>query len=106
MEIIQGLSEKARSDLHLVEQAKLGSEKAFATLMYRYRDSIYYMLLKMVNNPADAEDLTIEAFGKAFSNSAHGSSKLPQTIVLTSSGRSRSLPHLLTICRIAWKMLP
>ena len=68
MEIIQGLSEKARNDLHLVEQAKLGSEKAFATLMYRYRDSIYYMLLKMVNNPADAEDLTIEAFGKAFNN--------------------------------------
>jgi RNA polymerase sigma factor (sigma-70 family) len=68
MEIIQGLSEKARSDLNLVEQAKLGNEKAFATLMYRYRDSIYYMLLKMVNNPADAEDLTIEAFGKAFSN--------------------------------------
>jgi RNA polymerase sigma factor (sigma-70 family) len=68
MEISQGLSDKARSDLQLVEQAKLGSEKAFATLMNRYRDSIYFMLLKMVNNPSDAEDLTIEAFGKAFSN--------------------------------------
>lgn len=68
MEINQQLSEKARSDLQLVEQAKLGSEKAFANLMNRYRDSIYYMLLKMVNNPVDAEDLTIEAFGKAFSN--------------------------------------
>ena len=42
MEVSQGLSEKARSDLQLVEQAKLGSEKAFATLMNRYRDSIYY----------------------------------------------------------------
>ena len=68
MEISQGLSDKARSDLQLVEQAKLGSEKAFAALMNRYRDSIYFMLLKMVNNPSDAEDLTIEAFGKAFSN--------------------------------------
>jgi RNA polymerase sigma factor (sigma-70 family) len=68
MEISQGLSDKARSDLRLVEQAKLGSEKAFAALMNRYRDSIYFMLLKMVNNPSDAEDLTIEAFGKAFSN--------------------------------------
>jgi RNA polymerase sigma factor (sigma-70 family) len=36
--------------------------------MNRYRDSIYYMLLKMVNNQSDAEDLTIEAFGKAFRN--------------------------------------
>jgi RNA polymerase sigma factor (sigma-70 family) len=68
MEISQGLSDKARSDLQLVEHAKLGSEKAFASLMNRYRDSIYFMLLKMVNNPSDAEDLTIEAFGKAFSN--------------------------------------
>jgi RNA polymerase sigma factor (sigma-70 family) len=68
MEINQGLSEKAKHDLLLVEEAKKGNEKAFASLMNRYRDSIYYMLLKMVNNPSDAEDLTIEAFGKAFRN--------------------------------------
>jgi RNA polymerase sigma-70 factor (ECF subfamily) len=68
MEMSQELSEKARNDLQLVEKAKLGNEKAFAALMNRYRDSIYFMLLKMVNNPSDAEDLTIEAFGKAFSN--------------------------------------
>jgi len=66
MEINHELSEKARNDLILVEEAKKGNEKAFAGLMNRYRDSIYFMLLKMVNNPIDAEDLTIEAFGKAF----------------------------------------
>ncbi|HOK26601.1 MAG TPA: sigma-70 family RNA polymerase sigma factor [Bacteroidales bacterium] len=60
------LSEKARQDLILVEQAKNGDEKAFAALLNRYRDSIYYMLLKMVNNSSDAKDLTIEAFSKAF----------------------------------------
>lgn len=68
MEINQGLSDNAKNDLALVEEAKKGNEKAFAGLMNRYRDSIYYMLLKMVNNPSDAEDLTIEAFGKAFRN--------------------------------------
>jgi RNA polymerase sigma factor (sigma-70 family) len=68
MEIKNDLSEKAKNDLLLVEKAKNGNEKAYASLMNRYRDSIYYMLLKMVNNPADAEDLTIEAFGKAFRN--------------------------------------
>jgi len=68
MEVNQGLSDKAKCDLLLVEEAKKGNEKAFAGLMNRYRDSIYYMLLKMVNNPSDAEDLTIEAFGKAFRN--------------------------------------
>jgi RNA polymerase sigma factor (sigma-70 family) len=68
MEIIHGLSDKAKGDLLLVEKARRGNEKAFASLMNRYRDSIYYMLLKMVNNASDAEDLTIEAFGKAFRN--------------------------------------
>jgi RNA polymerase sigma factor (sigma-70 family) len=66
MEINHDLSDKAKGDMLLVEQAKQGSEKAFASLMNRYRDSIYFMLLKMANNPSDAEDLTIEAFGKAF----------------------------------------
>jgi RNA polymerase sigma factor (sigma-70 family) len=68
MEIDNGLSEKAKGDLILVEKARKGNEKAFASLMNRYRDSIYFMLLKMVNNPYDADDLTIEAFGKAFRN--------------------------------------
>jgi RNA polymerase sigma-70 factor (ECF subfamily) len=68
MEVTHVLSDKAKGDLLLVEEARKGNEKAFASLMNRYRDSIYYMLLKMVNNPADAEDLTIEAFGKAFRN--------------------------------------
>ena len=68
MEIADGLSGKAKNDLLLVEQDKGGNEKAFASLMNRYKDSIYFMLLKMVNNPSDAEDLTIEAFGKAFKN--------------------------------------
>ncbi len=66
MEVNRQLSDKAKNDLLLVEEAKKGNEKAFASLMNRYWDSIYYMLLKMVNNHSDAEDLTIESFGKAF----------------------------------------
>ena len=31
-----------------------------------YRESIYFMMLKMVRKKDDADDLTIEAFGKAF----------------------------------------
>ena len=68
MEIVYDLSDKAKSDLLLVKEARKGNEKAFASLMNRYRDSIFFMLLKMVNNASDAEDLTIEAFGKAFRN--------------------------------------
>jgi RNA polymerase sigma-70 factor (ECF subfamily) len=68
MEINTNLSEKAQRDYVLVQQATRGDQKAYAELMGRYRDAIYYMLIKMVNNASDAEDLTIEAFGKAFKN--------------------------------------
>ena len=68
MELNPQLSDKAQYDYLLVELALIGDEKAFAKLMSRYKDAIYFMLLKMVNNKNDAEDLTLEAFGKAFKN--------------------------------------
>lgn len=67
MEVNDNLSDKARYDYMLVRRAvDQGDQKAYAELMGRYRDSIYFMLLKMINNKDDADDLTIEAFGKAF----------------------------------------
>ena len=68
MEVSPNLSENARHDFELVIAARSGNENAFALLMKRYKDAIYFMLLKMVYNKEDAEDLTIEAFGKAFTN--------------------------------------
>lgn len=68
MEVNLNLSDKAQYDYELVLQAMEGEQKAYGELLGRYRDAIYFMLLKMVNNPSDAEDLTIEAFGKAFKN--------------------------------------
>lgn len=41
-------------------------QKAFSTLMERYRRSLFFTMLKMVRNRDDAEDLTLEAFSKAF----------------------------------------
>lgn len=64
-------SARAQEDLELVAQAKNGSEAAFNKLMVRYRDSIFFMVLKMVHNRDDAEDLTLEAFGKAFNSIAN-----------------------------------
>lgn len=67
MEVNQNLTEKALYDYKLVQAALgQGDQKAYAELMSRYRDSVFFMLLKMVNNKDDADDLTIEAFGKAF----------------------------------------
>lgn len=68
MELNPSFSSKAQQDIELVEKARKGDQLAYADLLGRYRDAIYFMLLKMVNSPVDAEDLTIEAFGKAFKN--------------------------------------
>ncbi|MDB4754958.1 sigma-70 family RNA polymerase sigma factor [bacterium] len=65
-DINSNLSDKGKQDYTLVKKAIGGDQMAYANLMNRYRDSIYFMLLKMVNNREDADDLTIEAFGKAF----------------------------------------
>jgi RNA polymerase sigma factor (sigma-70 family) len=67
LEFDTNLSVKAVYDYNLIRAAlDKDDQKAYAELMERYRDSVYFMLLKMVNNKDDAEDLTIEAFGKAF----------------------------------------
>ena len=61
------LSEKAQRDYQLVLAAReKGDERAYAELMGFYREPIYLMLLRMTHNPADADDLTLETFGKAF----------------------------------------
>lgn len=60
-------SEKALRDFKLIDLAKeTGDQKAYAELMDRYRKPLYHTMLKMVKNTDDAEDLTIEAFAKAF----------------------------------------
>lgn len=69
MEVNENLTEKGKRDYELIQSALLeGNQKAFSDLMNNYRDSLYFMMLKMTNDPIDAEDMTIEAFGKAFKN--------------------------------------
>lgn len=64
----RNFSDKALLDFDLIDQAIEGDQQAYAKLMERYKNSVYFMLLKMVKNTDDAEDLTIEAFTKAFKN--------------------------------------
>lgn len=71
MELNRQFSEKALKDFKLIDQATIeGDESAFAELLARYKKPVYHMILKMVRNVDDAEDLTIEAFAKAFKNLA------------------------------------
>jgi RNA polymerase sigma factor (sigma-70 family) len=68
MNINPNLTENARHDAALVTAARSGDERAFAQLLKRHIDGIYYMILKIVKNKLDTEELTLEAFEKAFTN--------------------------------------
>ena len=60
-------TEKAKRDYVLLRKAlDHNDQQAYAELMSLYRDSIYFILMKIVKNSDDAEDLTLETFGKAF----------------------------------------
>ncbi|MDR2027407.1 MAG: sigma-70 family RNA polymerase sigma factor, partial [Prevotellaceae bacterium] len=56
------------TDNELVRRALNKDQKAYSRLLSRYRDNIFYYILKMVNDKIHAEDLTLEAFDKAFQN--------------------------------------
>ena len=68
MEVNPNFSDNAKNDFILVEKAKEGDQKAYADLMQRYKDSIFFMVLKMVNNKDDAMDIMVTTFAKAFEN--------------------------------------
>ncbi|EIM76017.1 ECF subfamily RNA polymerase sigma-24 subunit [Nitritalea halalkaliphila LW7] len=65
----RNFSNKALEDFDLIDQAVSGKDQqAYATLMKRYKKAVFFMVLKMIRDADDAEDLTMEAFAKAFKN--------------------------------------
>lgn len=65
----RGFSDKAIEDFDLIDKAVNDKDQqAYATLMKRYKKAVYFMILKMIRDADDAEDLTMEAFAKAFRN--------------------------------------
>ena len=65
---IDKFSDKAKADFQLVTLAQGGDQKAFTKLLSKYRESVFFMISKMVKNHDDAEDLTMDSFGRAFRN--------------------------------------
>lgn len=61
------LTDKAKHDLLLIDKAlNKGDQRAYSTLMSKYRDPIFFMLLEKISDKELAKELTIEALGKAF----------------------------------------
>lgn len=66
MEVMQ--TERAQRDYMLVLAARdRDDQHAYADLMHHYREPIYLLFLRMTHDPVAADDLTMETFGKAFS---------------------------------------
>jgi RNA polymerase sigma factor (sigma-70 family) len=57
-----------RDDSYWIKRVKDGRKNDFCNLVKRYKDPIYYFVLRMVHNEEDAMDLTQETFIKAYSN--------------------------------------
>lgn len=56
----------AVSDAELAQRARAGDDRAFAELVRRYHGEVYALALRGLRNPEDAEDVTQEAFVRAF----------------------------------------
>ena len=62
----------------LVAELKAGSEQAFAQLIAQFHQPIYSLIVRSLQNPADASDVTQEVFIKVFRNirGFHGEASL------------------------------
>ena len=54
----------------LIKEAQEGNQMAFTQLLDVYWNEVYGFMLKRTENETDAEDITIDAFSKAFSKIA------------------------------------
>lgn len=68
-----GSSENTRrdsksEDIILIDDAIAGKQEAYERLMNKYRQLIYNLIFRMIRNKEDVEDLTQEAFIKAFNS--------------------------------------
>ena len=57
-----------QTDSDLVERCLQGERTAFAAIVERYKARIYYIAYSMTHSHADADDLSQEAFIKAYEN--------------------------------------
>jgi RNA polymerase sigma factor (sigma-70 family) len=61
-------SDSRRQDSETIKDALRGEQTAYQKLMRKYHDAIYMLIYRMVREKAEVEDLTQEAFIKAFAS--------------------------------------
>lgn len=82
-------------DLRLVKLIlESGDRSAYSQLMDTYFDKVYLRMLKMTGLPGDAEDLTMEAFNKAFSKLDQYTSDFAFSTWLYRIAKNNCIDHL------------
>lgn len=62
--------ESRNEDTSLIQQALAGDQSAFSRLRQKYHDAIFNLIYRMIREKDEVEDLTQEAFIKAFASLA------------------------------------
>ena len=78
-------------DNALVSRAKSGDEQAFAELMRAYYAFVYRIVIKIVDNPHDAEEVVQDAFLNAYRGLAQYEDRTKFRSWLAKIARNRAL---------------
>ena len=65
------IGELLMDDLKIIESCLLGNTQAFSRLIDNYKSMVYNLAYRMSNNPHEAEDISQEAFLRAYQSLAH-----------------------------------
>jgi RNA polymerase sigma-70 factor, ECF subfamily len=55
-------------EIEWIHETLAGRVRSFDTIILKYQDQVYNLIVKTIGNPADAEDLSQNVFFNAFSN--------------------------------------
>ena len=86
--------ESRSEDTRIIQQALKGDESAYKKLMMKYHDAIFNFIFKMVHDREQVEDLTQEAFIKAFASLSKFNDEFAFSTWLYKIATNNSIDHI------------
>lgn len=89
-----GSSERRAEDTLLIRAALLGDQGAYKRLMKKYHPSLFNLISRLVRNRDEVEDLTQEAFVKAFASLKNFNEEYAFTTWLYKIATNNTIDHI------------
>jgi DNA-directed RNA polymerase specialized sigma24 family protein len=86
--------ESRKEDSVLIKRALHGDQKAFQKLRLKYYDAIFNLIKRMIRNREEVEDLTQEAFIKAFTSLSRFNEEYAFSTWLYKIATNNSIDHI------------